>query len=162
MTVLTQARLKALLSYSKRSGLFRWLVNRGKAKVGQVAGSIREDQYVLISVDGRLFYAHVLAHLYVLGEFPAERLDHRDRNPTNNRWLNLRPATCGQNNFNAKVRRDNKLGLKGVTQNRHRYVARITVDKKTLYLGIFPTPQLAYARRLAAQAELHGEFARAA
>lgn len=36
-----------------------------------------------------------------------------------------------------KVRKDNKLGVKGVTKRNNKYIARITVDKNLIHLGCF-------------------------
>lgn len=90
--MITQARLKELLSYDPATGVFIWKVTRnGKMKVGLPAGSIdREDGYVEICLDRRDYKAHRLAWLYVTGAWPVYGIDHIDRDKTNNRFINLR------------------------------------------------------------------------
>ena len=44
---------------------------------------------------------HLYLHRYILDAAPKIRIDHRDRNPLNNRRCNLRTATNSQNQGNA-------------------------------------------------------------
>ena len=91
--MLTQARLKKLLSYNTDTGEFRWRVTRrGAARAGSVAGCVRHDGYVRIAIDGKRYLAHRLAWLYVHGELVPE-LDHANGVRSDNRLDNLRPAT---------------------------------------------------------------------
>ena len=95
------------------------------------------------------------------GEWPSTKIDHRDGDPLNNRWANLRCATDAENSQNRKVMRDNALGIKGVRRHRYgRFAAQITVGKKQLYLGLFDTAEEAHAAYCKASAEFHGEFGR--
>ncbi len=116
---------------------------------------------------GRVFDHMHLAHRVIVammtGHWPTSEVDHIDLNRSNNRWTNLRPATGLENRINKSVRRDSKLGIKGVQERPGgRFVARIRLHGKTTHLGRFGCPtaaRLAYAR---ASAELHGEFGRVA
>lgn len=112
---LTQAMLRALLSYDAETGKFTWLVSVGPVSVGQLAGSINTDGYVVIGIGGTSFKAHWLAWLYVYGEWPV-RLDHADGDKANNALGNLRPATAAQNSGNSRVFKNKKRGTyKGVS-----------------------------------------------
>ena len=57
--------------------------------------------------------------------------------PSNCRW-----ATQTIQNRNQRKRRDNTSGYKGVCYNKNKlkYRARITVNRKRIYLGYFQTP----------------------
>lgn len=80
-----------------------------------------------------------------------EQIDHRDRNPLNNRRENLRPCTHEQNMQN-KVTRP---GLKGVEQIGGRWRAKYRAQ----HLGMFDSfEDAAKARDIAARASA-GEFA---
>ena len=163
--MITQARLRFRLTYDLLTGEFRYLINRGKMKAGQVAGTIREDGYVIIGIDGELYLAHRLVHLYLYGELPPADMDvdHIDGNPTNNRFWNLRVGTRSQNLHNSRLNKRSKCGFKGVRPTKkNRFQARIAVNKQQVYLGVFDTPGEAHAAYVKAAVEHYGEFARAA
>ena len=93
----------------------------------------------------------------------GELVDHEDNNSLNNLRTNLRLATHAQNNCNAK-KRGNKVTsqYKGVdwSSSGENWRARITVNNKTLHLGVFGTPEDAYRAYCEAAKKYHGEFAR--
>lgn len=116
--------------------------------------------YVVIRIAGYLYRAHRLAWLYMTGEWPALAVDHVNRNPSDNRWANLRQATPRQNGANSKPR--GAHGLKGVhlhTRNR-RWVAQIKKGGTTVYLGSFDTPAEAHAAYAAEARSVFGPFMR--
>src|SRR3990167_11542796 len=138
MTLLTQARLKELLFYDAGIGVFTWRPRwgRGGCLTPYVAGTLNPEGYRRIQIDGLIYQASNLAWLYVTGEWPSRQLDHRNLNPSDDRFSNLRLATQTQNKANSGLYRNNKLGVKGVRLHRNgRYEARIRVDGKLIYLG---------------------------
>jgi len=164
---LTQDRLKELLSYNPLTGVFLWLEGRGGKKAGDVAGC-RKRIYTFISVDDRVYRAHLLAWFYMTGEWPDPFVDHRDLDKHNNAWVNLRLATKSQNQANIGLIKSNKSGLKGVSRYRagesygKPWQACITKDGKSMNLGHFATKEDAHAAYVATAERLFGEFARAA
>jgi HNH endonuclease len=160
---LTVERLKELLSYDPLTGSFRWLVNRqGPAKAGDAAGSVTGKGYIQIGIDGRLYLAHRLAFLYMTGEFPKNEGDHHDLCKSNNVWSNLRDATSRQNKGNQTVRVTNLLGVKGVSIEGKKFVAKIRVNGKKKHLGTFTTVETASAAYAKAANDNFKEFARVA
>lgn len=160
---MTLERLLVLLFYNPETGLFYWRVDRGAAKVGDVAGYRHDDGYVRIGLDGKHYKAHRLAWFYMTGLWPAEDVDHRDLNRSNNRWSNLRSATRAQNHANRKAQKRNRLGLKGVSRTRAgKFTAMINKNKVRTHLGTFATAAEAHAAYAKAATVLHGEFGRAA
>jgi hypothetical protein len=160
---LTQERLREILHYDPERGEFRWLQRMGnRAKIGDIAGSAAEAGYRRIRIAGRSYRAHQLAWLYMTGEWGRPTIDHRDRDPANNRWSNLRRATRSNNNANRRRQRDNTSGFKGVQFDRKsgRWIARLGKNGRIFYLGRFATPQAAHEVYMAAARELFGEFAR--
>lgn len=140
----TQARLKEVFNYDELSGLFtRLLSTSSNCKVGDVASCIDSGGYIVIRIDGTLYRAHQLAWLYMYGEWPKHRVDHKDRDTLNNRIKNLRSATIKQNAENSKDRSDNTSGFRGVVKRRdcNRWVAQIRHNGSNVYLGIFKTPE---------------------
>lgn len=160
--VLTQEVLKKFLHYEPETGVFTWLVNiRNAVKGAQAGHSNPYNPYVRIGIGSKTYLAHVLAWFYMTGEWPLEQIDHRDLIKDHNAWENLRLASSTQNHHNTALQARNKHGFKGVVFNRHhKYVARITVDKKPRHLGCFSTAEAA-ARAYDTAARKHfGEFAR--
>lgn len=160
--MITRSRLKKLLKYERRTGLFRWRVSprHGPAKAGDVAGSDNGRGHWRITIDGERYLAHRLAVFYVTGKWPEGDLDHRDRQRANNRWRNIRPATDSQNQANRKVRSDSTTGIKGVVPHGNRFRARIKVRGKSVSLGVHDTQEEAAAAYIAAATLHFGEYAR--
>jgi hypothetical protein len=157
----TRARLRALLRYDRETGEFNWLKPRGrKIRAGDLAGSLTEDGYRRIWIEGRHYRAHRLAWLYMTGECCPLLIDHRDGNPSNNRWSNLRKVTLSQSSANRRLHRNNVCGLKGVSRKGSGWRATIHKNRRKHYLGVFPTPQAAHAAYAKAARKLFGEFAR--
>ena len=101
----------------------------------------------------------------VLSEAGDEQyVDHINCNGLDNRRANLRIATNAQNNRNARLRRDNTTGFKGVTLDRHssKWRARIKYDGRQLDLGLFDSPEDAHHAYCEAALTFFGDFARAA
>lgn len=88
---------------------------------------------------------------------PTEHVDHIGGDGLDCRWHKLRAATHDQNQRARGY--PNKLGLKGVSQDGSRFVARITLDGDRRTLGRFPSADAAARAYDAAARELHGEFA---
>lgn len=155
------ARLRELLTYNEDSGAFFWNVTRGSAVAGTLAGSVNDDGYVVLRIEGKLYRAHILAWFYMTGEWPTRQVDHEDNNRTNNRWANLRLATNGENGANKPKLKTNSTGFKGVSfdAKRGKHRAQVQKDGKKKHVGYFDCPTAAALAHDAAAIELHGEFA---
>lgn len=160
-------RIADFVTYDPLTGVFLWKVTRGPhIQIGKSAGSIwrspRGEARYVIRFDHRGYQANRVAWLVMTGEWPNHIVDHADGDSLNNRWSNLRKATGEQNAANARPRRDNTAGLKGVSQKGSRFVARIQSGKRRLSLGSFETAEEAYAAYCRAAAVHHGDFRRTA
>ncbi|MBO4221934.1 HNH endonuclease [Bradyrhizobium neotropicale] len=100
------------------------------------------------------------AWFYTTGRWPDGEVDHRNRDPLDARWSNLREATSRQNKANQKTRCDNKSGFKGVHPCGKRFDARTKINGKYQHLGMFDTAGEASVAYKAATLSVHGEFAR--
>jgi hypothetical protein len=131
--------------------------------VGAIAGTLDALGYRRIKIDGKKFYAHRLAYLYVYGRWPVEKIDHIKRIPTDNRITNLRDATDAQNAMNTHHTGppNRTTGLRGVYYDRryNSYTAQIGGGRNRRYLGAFKSLQEARAAYEMAAKELYGEFA---
>ena len=113
--MLTQAELKELLSYDADTGQFTRLMSATRTdRIGKIAGKNRPDGYREIKINGKEYYAHRLAWLYVHGEWPADQIDHINGVRSDNRIDNLRLASKKQNMENRKQQINNKSGYRGV------------------------------------------------
>ena len=77
--LLTQERLKELLSYDCETGLFTRRYSMNRHKEGSIAGAPHNKGYVQIMVDFNNYLAHRLAWLYVYGKFPDGQIDQIGR-----------------------------------------------------------------------------------
>jgi hypothetical protein len=162
--VLTAEQLRELLHYDPETGTFTWLVMpSNNTTAGSIAGCPDDQGYIMIRVRGARYKAHRLAVLYMTGTWPRLDIDHRDGDRGNNRWLNLREADDSQNGANAKVKKNNTSGHKGVcfSPRKGSWVARITVQRRRLYIGSYPSAAEAGAAYMQIAKKIYGEFARA-
>lgn len=168
-TNLTADWLRENFRYVKSSGVFyrRKPVLGGNGGVriaaGSVAGSLHKDGYIYIHIQKRLYLAHRLAFLYVLGRWPlTPEVDHKNGLGYDNRWKNLREATVSQNRSNTLGQRNRSGPYPGVYQPQNRpgrWVAQIKLNRKVQYLGVFDSAELARDARVAAERRLFGQFA---
>ena len=157
---LTAERLRELLHYDPKTGIFTWLVSRRVVRAGDQAGTVKEDGYLYIKIDQRSHLGHRLAWLYMTGKWPPDQVDHRDLVGSHNWWENLRLADNSQNNANSECRAAS--GIKGVTwvESRKRWQAQITVHGRNIFLGRFSEAGEAAAAYATAARAHFGEFAR--
>jgi hypothetical protein len=96
------------------------------------------------------------------GDWPKSRVDHENTVRLDNKWTNLRLATASQNAANAGTRVNNTSGVKGVSWDKccKKWFAKITVDGKQIYLGVFETLDGAASAYKEAAERHFGEFAR--
>jgi hypothetical protein len=151
--MLTAKRLRELLHYDRHLGWFMWATG---AKAGAAAGNLNASLgYVCIGIDGRDYYAHRLAYLFIEGCFPSAEIDHVDRNKSNNAWANLRPASRKQNSENASLQANNSSGARGIYRvPSGRWVAKIKHHQRSLHLGTFDVKRAAVEARRTAEREL--------
>lgn len=101
----------------------------------------------------------ILMHRYLLNAQDGEEIDHRNRNPLDNRRCNLRRASRSQNEANIAKHKDNISGHKGVSRNHSNWTARIFHQGRKYYLGTFKTKTEAAAAYARAAVRIFGKFA---
>lgn len=89
-------------------------------------------------------------------------VDHIDRNTLNNRRENLRVCTNSENQRNRTIQKNNTSGAKGVNQCKSsgKWVARIMIFGKSIYLGQFDELEDADTAYREASERYHGAFGR--
>lgn len=145
-------------------GRLFWRVDRPaglgtiRKKAGTPAGWLSCSGYWVVWLDGVNIQGHQAVWALTRGEWPQALIDHKDRDRANNRPDNLRLATKSQNSANTAKRRGN--GPRGVAKvvGCERWAAKIAVNGKQIYLGIFKSPEEASSAYEKAAREIRGEF----
>tara|TARA_R110001592_G_scaffold361090_1_gene670923 strand:+ start:5561 stop:6106 length:546 start_codon:yes stop_codon:yes gene_type:complete len=136
---------------------------RGRHRAGYVAGTIRTDGYVYVSWKhggntrgSRTYGAHRI--IYALGnqvDLLEGQIDHINGIRDDNRIENLRLVSNRDNSLNQKRSRLNTTGRTGVVFRdrlpKRKWVARITVEGKSIYLGAYQCYGEAVAARKEAE-----------
>jgi len=111
-------------------------------------------------VDWKQYNYARLAWYYMTGEWPALEIDHINRNPSDNRFSNLRLATRSQNTQWSRRGRKPRSGFRGVHRVASgRYQAQISVNGKKRHIGIFDSAEEAAEAFLREAVRLRGDFA---
>ena len=75
-------------NYDPDTGVMTWKKDRGRAKAGDVAGTVGTGGYLYLSFLGRRYTVHKLAWFYVYETWP-DRIEHINKIPDDNRINNL-------------------------------------------------------------------------
>lgn len=106
----------------------------------------------------RVILERILNRSLAKGEF----VDHINGNGLDNRRCNLRLANNAENCRNKRRDTRNSSGYKGVgfSKSSHKWRARIMVNNKSIWLGLFNTPEEAHKAYCEAAIHYFGDFAR--
>jgi hypothetical protein len=130
-------------------------------KSGDLAGHARKsDGRVCICIDGIDFLRSRIAWALMMGEWPTVEIDHKDTDPKNDKWSNLRLSTRSQNVANTNIGKRNTSGYKGVSFDPWTKRWRVRVAKKTI--GRFNSKDDAVLAYKLEALKVFGEFARSA
>src|SRR5262252_2696367 len=164
--------VRDLFSYKKSTGELIWRVApKWGVKIGDRAGTIHTDEkgYVCrqIGYKRKIYIASHLIWAWMTGEWPKHSIDHRNNDPLDDRWENLREANQTEQMQNIRRHRDNKTGYKGIWHQagrEHRdgknYRWQMMVNGKRIYSSErFQTAEEAYAAYCVAVKKYHGDFA---
>ena len=138
--MLTQDRLKEVLSYDPDSGKFIWKISTSnRVKAGSVAGTLNSTGYIYIRVDGKKYLAHRLAWLHAYGYDPEHGIDHLNGVRDDNRISNLREVSQSCNLQNTKTYSRNTSGFPGVSWDkwRRKWRAQIRSQGRNHFLGYY-------------------------
>jgi len=154
--MLTLKRLKELIHYDPKTGIFTRIKSRRDGWTGRRADRPSDDGYCDVYVQEIRPLAHRLAWFYMTGEWPVDALDHKNGNRADNRFSNLRPANARLNAVNRKA--IGRSGFKGVYW--HKRVEKWGTSIKGHHLGFFRTKKEAAAAYLGAAKIIYKEFTR--
>lgn len=153
-----------MLSYDPATGVVSWnyeYTPHGKPIKG-LPGCVNNSGYIRIGLNNKDVLAHRIAYRVMTGQEVPDGMDidHINGDRTDNRWTNMRVVSRSQNNMNAKIRADNRSGVKGVTfdKRRGKWSAEIRVNNRKIFLGRFDTIDEAAEKRKHAESEMFGEY----
>lgn len=166
MADLTAEEVREFFDYNPETGILTWIKcpsNKCSNKsrfINGPAGTSDNKGYLIVKVRGKIYKQHRVVWLWMTGAWPSKHLDHKDCNPSNNRWENLREATYRENRLN--VRKCGRSGLKGASWSTagQRWKSSIRVNGRRIHLGYFDAAQDAHLAYVEAAKEHYGEFAR--
>ena len=168
---LTADLARELLAYDPSTGALTWKPRKpahftnspdvtcarwnGRNAGKLVPSGTSSHGYTMLSVQGRMHYAHRVIWLLVTGRWPANEIDHINGDRADNRFENLREATPTEQRRNAHKRFDNTSGFTGVKLRNGKYVAQIGLAGQVVHLGTFDCGYAALKARRAAE-QVHG------
>lgn len=155
----SQDHLRHFFVYDPETGELLWRAGRALALNRKHKGYLRGE------LCGRMALAHRVIWKLMTGDEPRQ-VDHINGNRADNRWCNLRDVAHRTNGKNQKKPSTNTSGVCGVGWHRGagRWQARIRVDDRHIYLGLFDSMEEAVRVRKAAEREygFHPNHGRAA
>lgn len=164
--MITHDRIKEAFDYNQETGLFFWKIRASnRIRIGDMAGAVDKDGYIMLGLDRELIRAHRAAWLYMTGSFPPEGkdIDHINGVRPDNRWSNLRLAERFENLRNMRSRGGTSK-FKGVSFDAPRglWKAQIQIMGKNTFIGRYEKEEDAAAAYIERAKKEFGEFARAA
>ena len=128
--------------------------------IGKKVGSLTNRGYISTTIKGKFYLVHRLIFMMFYGYIPKE-IDHINGMRNDNKIENLRNA-INRNQQNAKLRKDNKSGVKGVYwfKELNKWKVDIGVVGNRKYVGVFDDLELAELVAQEARDKYHGKFAR--
>jgi cytoplasmic iron level regulating protein YaaA (DUF328/UPF0246 family) len=92
--------LMAFIAYNPDTGEFTRILKQTKHNLSTINKPIKQAEggkYLSIVFKGRKYKAHRLAWLIHYGEWPKQVIDHINRQPNDNRIMNLRDVSYSEN-----------------------------------------------------------------
>jgi HNH endonuclease len=157
LIALTQDQI-AIVSSAHFEWAMQWKWIASKVASGRYYVTRRE-----LGIDGK--YHTVSLHRSLYQHFkgaipPGMEIDHRNRNPLDNRLHNLRPATHRQNTHNRSLHANNRTGVRGVywDKTHKHYSVMITFNGRQIRAARCKTLAEAKRKRKEAEKMAYKEF----
>ncbi len=140
--MLTQKRLKEVVTYNPETGIFVWNFGRPAASKDSRAGGIakktkpNDANYRQLAIDFVDYTEHFLVMLYMKNvHVTAGTIYHLNNDKTDNRYKNL--VIRKKRVINKSMSKNNTSGVTGVNwcKRTEKWQASITVNGKTIFLG---------------------------
>ena len=142
--------LREAFDYDPLGGHLIW---RREKRRGQIAGHLTSEGYIAVVLRWKGVRHQLLAHrviwALVTGKWPEAIVDHRIGVESDNRQDNLRAANDSESSHNKALGE-----FAGTTAIGRKWQARICVNRKYIYLGLFSSREQAHAAYLEAREKL--------
>lgn len=126
---------------------YKWCLTKNRDK----------KDYVITNIND----SFIFLHRFLMNATEDIKIDHIDRNPLNNKKINLRYCTTQQNNMNISLSKNNTSSITGVCWHSQvgKWRAYIMLDRRQINLGLFDDFEDAVKARKEAEQKYFGEFA---
>ena len=167
--------LRQLLRYDPETGKIFWLTrpleffnSNGHCKSWNTRYANKEAftaKNAAGYAHGRIFDCSYQAHRVIwaiqTGKWPVFEIDHVNHDASDNRWINLREATSGQNKANRRSHNRSTSKYLGVCWDKRekKWRAQITSGNRKIAIGYFNCEIEAAKSYDAAALKFHGSFA---
>lgn len=131
----TPEELRTMFRYDRETGVLTW-ATRDRNLSGKVAGGVDPSSgYRRVRINGSVpRLVHRVIWAMETGEWPEE-IDHINGNRSDNRMVNLRSVTRGENMMNKSRYKNNKTGIVGIFWHKQHRKWCASVQGKTI--GVF-------------------------
>ena len=158
---MTKEMIEFFLTYNPLTGVFIWkkrelemfkthraFIQWNKRYAGTIAGSVKNNGYIFISIKKKIIRAHRLAWLITYGEWPVFQIDHINGNPSDNSINNLRDVPASVNAKNKRLFNKSSTGFSGVYLHQNgKFRVKGMVDNSQKHIGYFVNLQDAVKAR---------------
>jgi len=153
-------RLRELFEVTENGDLLWKISPNNFVAVGQNAGTVASGGYYQTWVDGKICLVHRIVWAICTGTDPVDfQIDHINGDRQDNRLLNLRLATHGQNALNRKQHKVvSSTGATGVYYCPRNTTRPYIAKASSKYLGAFATMAEAIEARALALCKYAGAF----
>ena len=154
-----QKLLLELFNYDKETGAITNKKHRAnRARQGEAADrpyGNKPQRRIRMTINGKVesYFSHRIIWRMMTGDdLINDQIDHKDGDPSNNRWDNLRKATHSQNQLNKP--------MQGFTRCGNRWRVRISHKGARIDVGHYDCPLIAHLAYIDKANELHPEWVR--
>lgn len=129
-----------------------------RTRTNKVVKTLDAYGYIQVGYLGKVYKAHRLIWAICYAKFPYGYIDHINGMRSDNRLCNLRDVSKQENSHNQKKpNKRNTSGYLGVCRNKklNKWQSEISVNGRSIYLGLFNTPEEAHQAYLEAKKIYH-------
>jgi hypothetical protein len=131
------------LQYNPETGVIICIKPRLHVKIGDIAGTLRKDGYLIARFNGKQYLAHRIAWYLHYGVWPANKIDHINGIKNDNKINNLKYVTHKVNQNNQKCHRKKTVKYYTFHKQRNKWQVRKRINGKLTHFGWFDTEELA-------------------
>ena len=152
---------KSLYEYDRETGVLTHKDPLVPRMNGKKVGTPDRKGYLCVRCGTKVYKVHRIVWLIEYGAFPTGYIDHINGIKNDNRLSNLRDVTATDNQQNIILpQRNNKIGIRGVTMLRGKYIASIWYNGRKEFIGSYATAEEAGIAYLKRKIEVHPGFIR--